>query len=65
MMTIKEKVTEKEKNVKTLLDNLRNNLNQQSIHFNKNPNSWNYLTSLGHTENKLKELIEYFETMPK
>lgn len=64
-MTIKEKVTEKEKNVKTLLDNLRNNLNQQSIHFNKNPNSWNYLTSLGHTENKLKELIEYFETMPK
>lgn len=65
MMTIKEKVTEKENNVKTLLDNLRNNLNQQSIHFNKNPNSWNYLTSLGHTENKLKELIEYFETMPK
>lgn len=65
MMTIKEKVTEKEKNVKTLLDNLRNNLNQQSIHFNKNPNSWNYLTSLGHTENKLKDLIEYFETMPK
>lgn len=64
-MTIKEKVTEKEKNVKTLLESLRNNLNQQSIHFNKNPNSWNYLTSLGHTENKLKELIEYFETMPK
>ncbi len=64
-MTIKEKVTEKEKSVKSLLDSLRNNLNQQSIHFNKNPNSWNYLTSLGHTENKLKELIEYFETMPK
>ena len=53
-MTIKEKVTEKEKHVKTLLDSLRNNLNQQSIHFSKNPNSWNYLTSLGHTENKLK-----------
>lgn len=64
-MTIKEKVTEKEKNVKGLLDSLRTHLNKESIAFNKNENNWSYLTSLGHTENRLKELIEYFETAPK
>jgi len=63
-MTIKESVTEKEKNVKTLLEQLRNNLNKESVNFNTNPNSWSYLTSLAYAENKLKELLEYFESNP-
>lgn len=64
-MTTKEKVTEKEKSVKELLEKLKKHLNQQSIEFNKNPNTWSYITSLSFTETKLKEIIEYFESEPK
>lgn len=61
-MAIKEKVEEKEKAIKKQLDILRHNLNSQSQIFNKQPNDWQYLATLSHTEMKLKELLEYFES---
>lgn len=64
-MSIKEKVTEKEKSVKGLFEQLRNCLNGERIKFDKDPNGWSYITSLTHSETKLKELIAYFETAPK
>lgn len=58
-MTIKEKVQEKEKAVKTLLDGLRNHLNGKRIAFDKAPQSWEYISTLGIAETKLKELLDY------
>ena len=57
-MTINEKIDGKEKLVKDMLERLRNTLNNKRIEFNKNPNDWNYLTSLSITEQKLQELLE-------
>ena len=60
-MTIKEKVQDKEKAVKALLDGLRNHLNSKRIEFDKAPNSWEYISTLGITETKLKELLDYLK----
>lgn len=64
-MIVKEKVFEKEKSVRELLEKVRTNLNAQSKEFQANPNSWLYITSLTFSETKLKELVEYFESSPK
>ena len=53
-----EKIKEKEGKVKLLLEELRKNLNRKRVEFDKTPNDWNYITSLGHSEIKLKELLE-------
>lgn len=58
---VKEKVEEKEMLIKGLLEILRKKLNDKRIEFNKTPNDWQYLTTLSHTENKLRELLTYFE----
>ncbi len=64
-MTIKETVTGKEKNVRELLEKLRNNLNEGRVKFNNNPNDWTYLTSLSFSELKLRELMDFFESSSK
>ena len=53
-----DKIKEKEIKVKGLIDDLRTILNSKSIDYSKNTNDWSYLTSLTHTETKLKELID-------
>ena len=53
-----EKIKDKEGIVKLLLEELRKNLNNKRVEFDKNPNDWTYITSLGHSEIKLKELLE-------
>ncbi|HTL09797.1 MAG TPA: hypothetical protein VL307_16100 [Chitinophagaceae bacterium] len=60
-MTIREKVQDKEKAVKTLLDSLRNHLNGKRIEFDKAPNSWEYISTLGITETRLRELLDYLK----
>jgi len=60
-MTIKEKVQDKEKAVKALLDGLRTHLNSKRIEFDKAPNSWEYISTLGIAETKLKELLDYLK----
>lgn len=60
-MTIKEKVQDKEKTVKTLLDGLRNHLNSKRLEFDQAPNSWEYISTLGIAETKLKELLDYLK----
>ena len=57
-MTVNEKIEDKERLVKDMLERLRNTLNNKRIEFNKNPNDWNYLTSLCIAEQKLEELLE-------
>jgi len=51
-MTIREKVQDKEKAVKTLLDDLRAHLNSKRIEFDKAPTSWEYISTLGIAEKK-------------
>ena len=58
-MTIKEKVQDKEKSVKALLDELRNHLNGKRLAFDKAPQSWEYISTLGITETTLTALLEY------
>ena len=60
-MTIREKVQDKEKAVKALLDGLRTHLNSKRIEFDKAPNSWEYISTLGIAETKLKELLDYLK----
>lgn len=60
-MTIKEKIQDKEKAVKTLLDSLRNHLNSKRQEFDKSPQSWEYISTLGIAETKLKELMDYLQ----
>jgi len=60
-MTIKEKVQDKEKAVKALLDGLRAHLNSKRVEFDKAPNSWEYISTLGIAETKLKELLDYLK----
>jgi hypothetical protein len=57
-MTINEKIEDKERLVRDMLERLRNTLNNKRIEYNKNPNDWNYLTSLSIAEQKLQELLE-------
>ena len=61
-MTIKEKVQEKEKAVKIKLDALRAHLNSKRQEFDKSPQSWEYISTLGITETKLQELLDYLQT---
>ena len=56
-----EKIKEKEDIVRLLLEELRKSLNNKRVEFDKNPNDWNYITSLGHSEIKLKELLKLIE----
>ncbi|MEP6726584.1 MAG: hypothetical protein ABJC98_12230 [Bacteroidota bacterium] len=60
-MTIREKVQDKEKAVKTLLDGLRTHLNSKRIEFDKAPTSWEYISTLGIAETRLKELLDYLK----
>jgi len=64
-MQNKEKVQEKEKQVRALLDRLRNGLNQGRIRYDKTPNDWSYITTLSHTEKHLKELVAFIEATPE
>ena len=59
-----EKITEKEKVIREQLEKLRNTLNQKRLEFNDKPQSWEYLTYLTHTQKKLDELFDYFESSP-
>ena len=60
-MTIKDKVQEKEKAVKVLLDGLRNHLNNKRVEWDRAPQSWEYISTLGIAETKLKELLDYLK----
>jgi hypothetical protein len=60
-MTLKEKVVEKEKTVKELWDHIRAQLNVHSIENKKNPNDWKYITKLGYTEEKLREVLNFMD----
>jgi hypothetical protein len=53
------KISEKEKSIKELIEKLRQHLNSQSITFKENPNNWVYPSSLSFSETKLKEIIEF------
>jgi hypothetical protein len=64
-MNIKDKITEKEGNVRQQLEKLRSNLNNKRLEFNKTPNDWSYFAALSHTELKLNEILEYFEPNSK
>jgi hypothetical protein len=59
VMTIQEKVKEKEQSVRALIDALRLQLNTKRQAFDKAPQSWEYISTLGITETRLKELIDY------
>ncbi len=61
-MTIKETVTGKEKAVKTLLDELRTHLNTQRQAFDKNPQTWEYISTLGIAETRLQDLLDFLRT---
>lgn len=60
----KEKIAEKEKNIRTLLERLRNGLNHGRVRYDKTPNDWSYITTLSHTEKHLTELVEFIEATP-
>jgi len=60
-MTIREKVQDKEKAVKALLDALRSHLNGKRVEFDKAPNSWEYISTLGIAETRLQELLDYLQ----
>jgi len=49
----------KERAVKILLDGLRNHLNSKRVEFDKSPQSWEYISTLGIAETRLKELLDY------
>jgi hypothetical protein len=60
-MSLSEKLTTKEKSIKLLFENIRNNLNKASTSSRQNPNDWRYLTVLSLTEMKLSELENQLE----
>ncbi len=62
---MKEKIEAKESNVRSLLEKLRANLNEGRVRYNNNQKDWQYYPSLVHTEKKLEELLEFFETTNK
>lgn len=59
---MKEKIEAKEAEIRSHLDELRKKLNEGRLRYNQNSNDWQYYPSLVFTENKLKELLEFFET---
>jgi hypothetical protein len=56
IMTIGEKISEKEIIVKELLNELKNILNNSSIYNKKNPTDYKYLSSLSTTIHMIQEL---------
>jgi len=52
------RISEKEKNIKQMLETIRTTLNNGRLEYNKNPNQWGYIAMLGQTEIKLKSLVE-------
>jgi hypothetical protein len=60
-MTIKDKVHDKEKAVKALLDELRHHLNSKRVEWDKAPQSWEYISTLGIAETRLQELLDYLK----
>lgn len=58
---LKEKISLKEERIRTQFETIRNSLNGNRKEFDKNPNEWKYLANLSHTENKLNEIIDFFE----
>ncbi len=58
-MSLQEKITEKEKSIKLLMETIRTSLNSKSLTSKNNPNDWNYFASLSYSELKLKEIVEY------
>jgi|GEM_PF-1062892 len=63
-MSVKDKVTEKEQSVRTLLETLRKQLNGERIKYDTTPNNWSYIASLSHTETTLKDLVAYLASTP-
>ena len=65
MESLPDKIINKERIVRELLQRLRDNLNKERINYDKKPdNNWSYITSLTHAEKQLIELNNYFETAP-
>lgn len=65
VVSLKEKIEEKEKAIKLELETLRNTLNELSIIQKSNPNDWAYLSGLGSTEIDLKALNEKLTSIRK
>ena len=61
-MSNKDIVSHKEQEIRRQLEQLRSQLNQQRIEYDKNPNYWAYLPSLAHTEKTLAELLDFLKT---
>jgi hypothetical protein len=59
---MKDKILEKEQEIKKLLEELKTNLNNGRKRYNENNNDIGYYPSLVYTSTKLKELMEYFKT---
>lgn len=57
-MSINERISIKEKVIKSQLEDLRNILNNNRLHFNKTPNDWTYITNLSLVEERLGELLK-------
>ncbi len=55
---IQDKILKKEKLIRELIERFKGNLNNKSLIFKDNPNDWSYITSLSHTEMKIKEILD-------
>lgn len=59
---MKDKILEKEAEIKSQLDALKTNLNNGRKRWNENQHDIGYYPSLVYTAKKLNELLEYFKT---
>lgn len=57
-MTLIDRIKIKEKAIKEQIEELRNTLNNNRIHFNKTPNDWTYITNLSLVEERLRDLLK-------
>jgi hypothetical protein len=55
-MSIHEKIDNSEAEIKALIEELRQTLNQYSKVHKSNPNGWTYLTALSYSHQALTEL---------
>ena len=62
-MILEEVIKGKEKNLRLLLDTLRNELNHKRLKFNDNKKDWSYLTILSTAEEKVQEILDYIKEM--
>jgi hypothetical protein len=60
-MTINEKVVEKENELKALMNDLKNLLNNSYEENKKNPNNYKYLSSLTSSIEKIEELNNFLK----